>query len=138
MKLRRLELLANYGDYLGQKLQEIRADLKAAATSASSKVQEAAFVADLRKHVYGVCFHNQIRQYIYECPLAQQICRDLQELLNVAPDPDTAANYQRVLLSIQNEYFDVMSHNDPRYWVPNEKAKEMIVKKIEREKEILL
>jgi len=87
-------------------------------------------VADLRKDVYVACgvlgidpnhmtwligewaernriFHNQIRQYISECrwpPLAQQICRDLKELINVAPDPDTAANYEKVLLSIQNEY----------------------------------
>jgi hypothetical protein len=44
VKPRRLELLANYGDYLGQELQEIRADLKAAARAigAGSEVDEAA------------------------------------------------------------------------------------------------
>jgi hypothetical protein len=74
MKLRQLELLANYGDYLGQKLQEIRADLKAAAAGASSEVRKAAFelrppktwltivdelaganVTDLYKYVYIAC-----------------------------------------------------------------------------------
>jgi hypothetical protein len=56
-------------------------------------------------------FHNQIRQYISDCHwghLAEQLCRDLKELLNVAPDPDTAARYEEVLLSIQKEYFDVI------------------------------
>ena len=42
MKLRRLELLANYGDYLGQELKEIWADLKAVATVAGPEVQKAA------------------------------------------------------------------------------------------------
>ncbi|KAI9772749.1 MAG: hypothetical protein M1840_000344 [Geoglossum simile] len=179
VKLRRLELLANYGDYLGQELQEIRADLKAAAIGTSSEVRGAALelgppktwltiadelaganMADLRKHVYIACgvlgvdpnhmlwlikewaernrtFHNHIRQYISECRwprLAEQICRDLKELLNVAPDPDTAANYEKVLLSIQNEYFDVMIRDDPDYWYPNEKAREMVAEKMAREK----
>jgi len=35
-------LLAKDGDYLGQSLQEIRADLKAAATGATGEVREAA------------------------------------------------------------------------------------------------
>jgi hypothetical protein len=71
VKLRRLELLANYGNYLGQELQEIRAGLKAVATSAGSELREAALelglpktwiaiadklagadVGNLRKHVY--------------------------------------------------------------------------------------
>jgi hypothetical protein len=179
VKLRRLELLANYGDYLGQELQEIRADLKAAVVGASSEVQTAAAslgppktwttiadeltdanMSDLRKNVYVAChvlgidpnhmvwligewaernriFHNQIRQYISECRwprLAEQICRDLKELLNVAPDPDTAANYEKVLLSIQNEYFDVMNRHDPDYWYPNEKARKMGAEKMAREK----
>ena len=42
VKLRRLEFLASYGDYLGQELQEIRADLKAAATVTGPEVQKAA------------------------------------------------------------------------------------------------
>ena len=179
VKLRRLELLANYGDYLGQELQEIRLDLKAAATSAGSEVREAALelgppktwltiadelagasMGDLRKHVYIACgvlgidpnhmlwlikewaernriFHNQIRQYISDCHwarLAEQVCRDLKELLNVAPDSDTAANYEKVLLSIQNEYFDVISRDDPQHWVPNEKARKLIQEKLVREK----
>jgi hypothetical protein len=74
VKLRRLELLANYGDYLGQELQQIRADLKAAAKGAAADVQKAklelspprtwlaiadelagADMGDLRKHVYVAC-----------------------------------------------------------------------------------
>ena len=50
--------------------------------------------------------------------LAQQICRDLKELLNVAPDLETAAEYGKVL----DEYFDVMSRDDPQHWIPNEKS----------------
>jgi hypothetical protein len=174
VKLRRLELLANYGDYLGQELQEIRADLKAAATGASSEVREAAQelgppktwlaiadelaganIDDLRKHVYIACgvlgidpihmlwlikewgdrnriFHNQIRQYISDCRwarLAEQVCCDLKELVNVAPDPDTAANYERVLLSIRNEYFDVINRDDPDSWFPNERARKLAEEK---------
>ena len=82
-------------------------------------------------------FHNQIRQYISDCHwarLAEQVCRDLKELLNVAPDSDTAANYEKVLLSIQNEYFDVISRDDPQHWVPNEKARKLIQEKLVREK----
>ena len=182
VKLRRLELLANYDDYLGQELQEIRADLKAAATGAGSEVREAAVRAvrlgpgktwltivdelaganmdDLHKHVDIACgvlgidrnhmlwlikewaernrtFHSQIRQYISDCHwprLAERVCRDLQELLNVAPDPDTAANYEKVLLSIQNEYFDAISPDDPQHWLPNEKARKLTEEKQAREK----
>ena len=178
VKLRRLELLANYGDYLGQELQEIRADLKAAAIGASSEVRQAATesgppqswidiagqlagedINDLRKHVNVACgvlgidsshmswliqewadrnrmFHNQIRQYISDChfpSLAQQICRDLKELLNVAPDQDTAAKYERVLLSIKEEYFDVINREDPQLWYPNEKAKKLAQEKMARD-----
>ena len=42
INLPRLELLANYGYYLGYELQGIRANLKAKATGASSEVQKAA------------------------------------------------------------------------------------------------
>ncbi|KAI4127372.1 MAG: hypothetical protein LQ338_003248, partial [Usnochroma carphineum] len=171
VKLRRLELLANYGDYLGQELQQIRADLNAAATDADdSKVREAALelgppktwltmadrlagadVGDLSQHVYTACgilgiepehmvwliqewgdrnriFHNQIRQYISNChwaSLAEQVCRDVKELVNVAPDPDTAAKYERVLVSIKDEYFEVLSRDDPQHWLPNAKARKL-------------
>jgi len=39
---------------------------------------------------------------------------------NVTPE-DTAADYEKVLLSIHKEYFDAMSHDDPEHWFPNEK-----------------
>ncbi len=82
-------------------------------------------------------FHNQIRQCISDCHwgrLAEQVCRDLKELLNVAPDPDTAANYEKVLLSIQNEYFDAISREDPQHWFPNEKARKLTEEILAREK----
>lgn len=179
VKLRRLELLANYGDYLGQELQEIRTDLKKAATGASLEVRDAATALgprntwlsianelegadmnDLRKHVIIACevlgidsdhmvwlikewgdrnriFHNQIREFISNAQwtrLAAQVSRDLKELLNVAPDPDTAARYEKVLLSIQSEYFDVYDRDDYEGWLPNEKAKELLMAKVAREK----
>ncbi|KAF6225543.1 hypothetical protein HO133_009543 [Letharia lupina] len=179
VKLRRLEFLANYGDYLGQELQIIRADLNAAAIGVDSEIQKAALelgpsktwitianelagtdVADLRKHVTIACavlgidsehmlwlikewaernrvFRSQIRQYISDCHwnrLAEQICRDLTELLNVAPDKDTAAKYEKVLLSIQNEYFDAISRDDPQLWLLNEKSEKLTQEKLGREK----
>lgn len=179
VKLRRLELLVNYGDYLGQKLQKVQADLKAATTGAGSELREAAHqlgppktwvtiadglaganMGDLHKHVYIACgilgidpnhmvwlikewaernriFHNQIREYISHCHwarLAEQVCRDLKELINVAPDQDTAANYEKVLLSIRNEYFDALSRDDPQHWFPNKKARKLTEEKVAREK----
>ncbi|KAL2048000.1 hypothetical protein ABVK25_011096 [Lepraria finkii] len=178
VKLRRLELLANYGDYLGQELQEIRADLKAAADGVGSEARDAALqlgplktwltIADelaganmgkLRDNVWIACgvlgidpnhtlwlikewgernrtLHNQIRQYISNCHwarLAEQVCRDLKELLNVAPDSDTTVNYERVILSIQNEYFDNINRDDPQHWFPNEKARKLTKEKLARE-----
>lgn len=179
LKLRRLELLANYGDYLGQELQEIRADLKAAAIGASSDVREVAIrlgppkswidiaeqldsedMSNLRQHVDVACgilgidsnhmlwlikewaernrfFHNKIRLYISDChfnSLAGQIHRDLKELQNVAPDQETAKQYERVLINIRDEYFDVMNPHDPEHWIANEKARKLLQEKFERNK----
>ena len=156
IKLRRLELLANYGDYLGQGLGEIRADLGPPKTWLTIADELAG-----AKDVYVACgvlgidpnhmvwlikewaerkriFHNQIRQYISDCHwarLAEQVCRDLKELLNVAPDGDTAANYEKVLLGIQNEYFDAMDRDDPQHWIPNEKARKSTMEKLARKEE---
>ena len=178
VKLRRLEFLANYGDYLGQELQEIRLDLKAIAIGASSEVRVAAIelgpprscldtaselagdvVGNLRKDVDIACgvlgidsihmswlikewadrnrIHNPIRRYISDCrwvSLAQQICRDLKEILNVAPDQETAAKYEKILLTIQDEYFDVLNRDDHEHWLPNEKMMKLIQDKVAREK----
>ncbi|KAI9787510.1 MAG: hypothetical protein M1839_000040 [Geoglossum umbratile] len=171
VKLRRLELLANYGDSLGQELQGIRADLKTALELGPPKTWltiadelAGANMVDLRKHVYIACgvlgidpnhmlwlikewaernhtFHNHIRPSSAAATEERlrntsfsQVCRDLRELLNVAPDPDTAANYEKVLLSIQNEYFDVISRDDPEHWFPNEKARKITEEKMAREK----
>ena len=169
VKLRRLEFLANYVDYLGQEQQEIRLDLKAIAMGASSEVRVAAIdvagelagavVGNLRKDVDIACgvlgidpihmswliqewadnnrIPNQIRHYISDChwsSLAQQICRDLKEILNVAPDQETAAKYEKILLTIQDEYFDVLNRDDHEYWLPNEKMMKLIQDKVAREK----
>lgn len=179
VKLRRLELVANYGDYLGHELQFFPADLKAAAISNDVEIAEEAYELGLKKtwitivdelastdvnglrrggfvacRVLGIdsehmlwlikewgerngTFHNRTRQYISDCrwpPLAQQLCRDLKELLNVAPDADTAARYEKVVLSIQSEYFDVMSRDEPDYWLPNQKAVELIRGRMAKEK----
>ena len=87
MKLRRLKLLVNYSDYLGQELQKIWADLKAVVIDTDCDT------GDLRIHAYigfgilGIdanhmlwlinewgeknrAIHNQIRQYISDCSLA--------------------------------------------------------------------
>lgn len=184
VKLRRLELLANYGDYLGYELQGIQAKLKVKAIGASSEVQQAAEklgsrrtlveiadeliedgmndvnLDDLRRHVHVACgvlgidpthmswlikewaernrtFHNQARQYISDChwgSLAEQISRDLKELLNVEPDRDTAAKYEQVLLSIRSEYFDVITQDDPQHWIPNEEARKLTREKMAKDK----
>lgn len=179
VKLRRLEFLANYGDYLGQELQGLRANLKAAAKGAGSELREAAqalgppntwtSIANelagakmgyLEHQVYHSCnvlgidpvhtiwlikewwarnsfFHNQTREYISDCRwvnLAEQICRDLKELIKVAPDRETATNYEKVLLSIRNECFDVMSRDDPQYWFPSDKAKRLSMDKLKKDK----
>lgn len=180
VKLRRLEMLANYGDWLGQELQEIRAKLKSAAQESDDpELREAHFelgppktwVAiseeltganpeNLRKYVYITCgalgidpnhmlwlinewgdrnrmFHNHSREYIAQCQwhnLAQQTCRDLKELLNVAPDEVTAQNYEKVILTIQSEYFNVVVRDDPQQWFPNEKAMGLSQKKAALEK----
>lgn len=180
IKLRQLEFLANYGDYLRQELTQIRADLKQAADGAAPNVREAAAnlgssrkwvniadeladanMTDLRKSVYIACailginanhmlwlfeqwvernrlFHNQIREYISNCRfprLAEQICRDLKEILNIAPDSTTATNYEKVLLYIRNEYFDAISRDDPQHWFPNEKARKLTQEKVARDEE---
>ena len=117
-------------------------------------------MTDLRKHVSVACgvlgidpkhmvwllnewaernriFHSQIRQYISDChwpKLAQQICRDLKELINVAPDEDTARNYEKAIVDIQGEYFEVMCRDDPQTWFPNEKARKLTLEKVAKEK----
>lgn len=74
VKLRRLELLVNYGDYLGHELQFFRALLKVAAIGDDAEIKEAAYelgpkktwvtitdelagtdVNDLRRHVTVAC-----------------------------------------------------------------------------------
>ena len=178
VRLRQLELMANYGDYLGQELQQIRAKLKEAAKDAAADVKEAnhklgppntwldiaaklagADMADLRSHVDVACgvlgmdskhmlwliqqwgdrnrtFHNQVRQYIIDCDwyqLARQIWRDLKELPNAIVNPDDLSKYETVLVSVQEEYLNVLSKDDPRYWVPNQKALDLIQEKIAKE-----
>ena len=182
VKLRRLELLANYGDYLEHEVSHFRADLKEAASGAHSENPEVleasrglsgsrtwtdiadelagADVTGLRKNISGACdalgidpehmlwlieewaqrnrvFHSAIRQYISECRwhyVAKQLCRDFKELLNVSPDHDTAVKYERVLLKIRSDYFNVKGPDDPDYRVPNEKAAKLLEEKVAKNK----
>lgn len=183
VKLRQLELLANYSDYPGHEASVFRGDLEEAAVSdvnaENSDIRAASRglsgpktwtdiadelagtdVTGLCKNVYGACvvlgidpqhilwlieqwaqgnrvFRNSIRQLISECRwyyVAKQLCRDLKEFLNVAPDPETAVNYERVLLKIQSDYFNVVDPDDPDYWVPNEKAVKLLQEKVAKDK----
>ena len=172
VKLRQLELRANYGDYLGHKASLFRSEIKEAAAGLHSEnpdVREASLgisgprqwttiadelateVSDLRKHLHTACatlgidadhmlwlieewaqrnrmFHNSIREHISDCAwlrVAEQLCRDLKEVHNVAPDRDTAEKYGRVLLEIRDDYFEVVNPDDPGAWLPNEKARKL-------------
>ncbi|KAI9746771.1 MAG: hypothetical protein M4579_007600, partial [Chaenotheca gracillima] len=109
-------------------------------------------VTDLHKHILAIdpnhmvwltkewaernrIFHNQIQQFVFDCRwsrLTQHVCRDLTELLHIAPDADTAANYQKVLLNIRDEFFDVQSGDDPEQWCPNEKARKLSKEELAR------
>ena len=178
VKLRRWEMLANYGDYLGQSMQNFRAELKESAKTAP-EVKTASLelgpsktwleiadelkgqdVNNLRQHVYvasdalGVdpkhmiwlieewgernrIFHCQIRDFIKAChwrQLADQLCRDLKELPNIAPDEDTAKMYEQVLLELQSEYFKVLDANDPEFWFPNDNALALSTKVTDQKK----
>jgi hypothetical protein len=112
-------------------------------------------ISKLRKHVYIACgvlgidpttccgsSKNGERETacsttksanIYPIPAgaaspSKTVCRDLKELVNVAPDLDTAANYEKVLLSIRNEHFDVINRDDPEHWFPNGNARKITVR----------
>jgi len=52
---------------------------------------------------------------------------------NVTPE-GTAATYEKVLLSIQEVFSDVISRDDPEYWFPNGKARKLIEEEMAREK----
>ena len=106
---------------------------------------------ELKKHVYVCCgvlgidpdhmlwlidqwaernrvFHNNIREYIENCQwssLATQLCLDIKEILNVAPDRDTAEQYNKVLLRIRDTYFTTMDSDDPQHWRFNDHAKNL-------------
>lgn len=84
VKLRQLELLANYGDYLGQELQEFRADMKEAAKGGSEEVRNAyialkppqtwlniADVLGLRAHLLVACGISGIDSQHMMCLIEQ-------------------------------------------------------------------
>lgn len=173
IKLRRLEMLANYGDYLGQELPEFRAKLKQEAKVGSANDQEMQEAAqnlkgpstwveiaealrgidaeELTKNVKTACgvlgldaqhmlwvikewaerytfFHNSSREHIKAChwsSLASQLGRDFKELLVVEVDPETIRKYELALISIRDEYFNVLDPDDHEFWVPNQKAVEL-------------
>ncbi|KAL6718707.1 hypothetical protein ACLMJK_002941 [Lecanora helva] len=182
IQFRRLQLLANYGDYLGYTLQQVRAELKKAAKQNDDPaIQHAATqlgskqsgfeiadklkgedVKDLQRHVLIACdtlgidhhymcwlieewaernrtFHNFCREYIRDCrwaDLAAQLCRDLNELINVAPDQETASNYENVMISMRDEFYRVRVEKDPQGWFPNDNAETLTVKLIAMQKKV--
>lgn len=171
VKLRELEMLANYGDYLSQELPELRAELEEKSRGGSSEVREAAkalgpsttwvqiaddlYKADLSGniavHVRVACgvlgieakhmnwliqewgarsrkFHNSAREYIQDCrwdDLKQLLCRDIRELFMVT-DAKTAGNYNKVLLSLADKYYEIDDYDDPAAWYPREKSRELL------------
>lgn len=180
VKLRRMELLANYEDYLDQSLQEAGAHLKKAVAakdvSSNTKEASAAFSGpktwqaiaaeitadprDIRRHVFVVSailgldslhmkclinewatrnnqFYNKIRDQIINCrwsQVASTICRDVKELLQVSSDRDTASKYEKVLISLRDQYFEVMDEEDSDFWMANEKAKNLTKEYLARQK----
>ena len=46
----------------------------------------------------------------------------------------TAQSYEKVILSIQSEYFNVVVRDDSQQWFPNEKAMGLSQQKANREK----
>ena len=176
VKLRQLELRANYGDYLGHGASLFRADMKEAAAGAHSEnpdVRDASLgisgprqwttiadeldvdVSSLGNYLHTTCaalgidadhmlwltgqwaqgnrmFHNSIRDHISDCAwprIAEQLCRNLKELHNVAPNRNTVEKYGRVLLKIRDDYFDVINPDNPDAWFPNEKARKLTQEK---------
>ena len=41
--------------------------------------------------------------------------------------------YEKVLLCIRDEYFDVMSRDEPQHWLPNENARKLTEDKLARD-----
>ena len=178
VKLRKLENLGNYGDFLGKSLQEIRAMLEIEAAKQSPQQAEAvsdssrelpawseianglegADTKELRKHVFTACdilnldpnhmgdlvqewadrkvvAHDQVRKYVRECnwwSLAKQLCRDIKELPNIYTDPDTRAAFERAMVHIRDEYFDVVDPEGASGWFANEHAKVLSLQKWEK------
>ncbi|KAL9609238.1 MAG: hypothetical protein Q9167_005973 [Letrouitia subvulpina] len=185
LKLRQLELLGNYRDYLGQEPQAFRANLKETKKddNSSEEVRQAASklgpakmwlqiaeelkeadVAELRKNMDVACnilnldpnhmtwliaewekrntfFHSQIRENITDCDwtrLAEQLCRDLKELLNVEVDQDLVDQYEKVIVGFRDRYFDVVNPRKVKGWFPNERARketrELLAKQMKEKK----
>ena len=44
----------------------------------------------------------------------------------MAADQGTTAKYEKVSISIQHQYFDVISRDDSQYWLPNERARKSV------------
>lgn len=80
--------------------------------------------------------HNQVRHYISICEwpeLAKLVHRDLREGLVLGLDEDMAAQYERVLLFNQKEYFDVVDHDNPSAWFPNATARKLTREMVARQ-----
>jgi hypothetical protein len=63
-------------------------------------------------------FHNQVRDLITNCKWPQpaaHVCRDIKELLLVSLDSKTAERYEKVLLYIRDEYFEVENEDASKF-----------------------
>lgn len=61
-------------------------------------------------------FHNKVRVDIENCrcsTTANTNCRDLQELLNIVTDQESAY-IEQVLLMLSKEYFEFLDMSDPK------------------------
>ena len=67
---------------------------------------------------------NHTREFISTCNwdgCAVQLSRDLRELLKLH-DRDEASRYEKIILGIRDEYFEITVRDEPGSWFPNEKA----------------
>lgn len=103
-------------------------------------------------------FHNSIREYVQECrwsKLQALLCRDLKELcmvMGVSTDDEgdgegdgeaegegegkggsAAKKYEKVILKVAHEYFDIDDYEDPDAWYLNGRARGLLREKTLKE-----
>ena len=163
IELRKLELQANYADFMGQEEGVSVVASSRPPTPLQQQQQNISRrlvdvdVSVLRKNVFlgcGIlgldpmhmrwllqlwmergdddhmlCSSTRLRGHILDCywpRVAEQVCRDLKELVNIMggdDDWDVAKGYERVMVGIRDMYFRVYNRDEWQHWIPNERAK---------------